>query len=53
MGYGLGRSPFFIVASARASVWYYMVWFSYHDYNLSLFLILKTEDRVLRFLATK
>jgi len=53
MGYGLGRSPFFIMASAGASVWYCMVWFSYHDYNLSLFLILKTEDRVLRFLATK
>jgi len=49
MGYGLGRSPFFV----WASVWYYVVWFSCHDYNLSLLFILKTEDRVLRFLATK
>ena len=53
MGYGLGRSPFFVWASTCASVWYCVVWFSCHDYNLSLFFILKTEDRVLRFLATK
>jgi len=45
--------PFFIWASTGASVWYCVVWFSCHDYNLSLLFILKTEDRVLRFLATK